>query len=417
MPIRHKRVRRDPLQPAVTDYGDSVGHMAEWTWQAWIGLIGGTAIFFAVLVPALLIQVRRYGQVSVRRLFGAAAVSVYAVALVAYTLLPLPAARANCSAGGGAVELIPAHSFADIARETAGLSLLSTLTSHATLQVVMNVALFIPFGIIARRYWSRGPLVSILLGALVSLAIEATQGTGIWGIYECAYRVADIDDVIANTAGAAIGVLVAPILLAWMPSSRALRADRGAPRRITTWRRYFGMALDSIIIQFSISLLSLCFLLPRLVAAGGRGPAGPQSVAEVIAIGAGTVVLVVVLPALIGDGASLGQRLVWIAPRWPRARASAGRRLYRAGAVAVPYIASLMAQQLPGAESGQTQTVAGIISIVGGAVVLCALATVPFTRNHRGLSFAMAGTDLRDARGEVMRGEKETASPAGRNNR
>ena len=372
--------------------------MSGWTWQAWVGLVGGTVIFFAVLGPILLVQLRRYGQMSLPRVIGAAAVSVYAVALVAYTLLPLPDERANCSTAHGALELIPGHSIGDIARETAGLSVLSTLTSHAFLQVVLNVILFIPFGAIARRYWNRGLGVSILLGALVSLLIESTQYTGIWGLYECAYRVADVDDVITNTAGAAIGARIAPIVLGWMPSARALRATRDRARPITVWRRWFGMVLDAFAVNLSITVLSLVFVVPRVLLTGATGTANDPTLPEVLSIGAGTVVLVIVLPALIGSGASLGQRLVWLAPQWPDGRGSVARRLYRGSVVALPYIATTTAAQIPDATSGLTQTIVGFLGILSFIIVTTAVVSVPFTRHRRGVSYASVGADLRDAR-------------------
>jgi glycopeptide antibiotics resistance protein len=372
--------------------------MSGWTWQAWVGLVGGTLIFFAVLGPVLLVQLRRYGQMSLPRVIGAAAVSVYAVALVAYTLLPLPDTRDNCVGAGGSLELIPGHSIGDIARETAGQSVLSTLTSHAMLQVVMNVILFIPFGAIARRYWNRSLGVSILLGALVSLLVESTQLTGIWGLYECSYRVADVDDLIANTAGAAIGALIAPIVLAWMPSSRALRATRDAARPVTVWRRWFGMILDAVAVQVSITVLSLVFVVPRVLITGATGPANDPTLPEVLSIGAGTVIVVIVLPALIGSGASLGQRLVWLAPQWRDGRGSTVRRLYRASVIALPYIAATTAGQLPETPQGPAQTVAGLVGLLSGLVVTVAVVSVPFTRNRRGLSFTTVGAELRDAR-------------------
>lgn len=371
-----------------------------WTWQAWFGLVGGSLVFFAVLVPMLLVQVRRYGRFSFRRLLGAAAVSIYAVALVAYTLLPLPDMRANCGGGVAGVELVPGHSIADILRDTQGLSLAGTLTSRATLQVVLNVALFVPAGMIARRYWNRGAGVSILLGAAVSVLIEATQLTGVWGLYECSYRVADVDDVIANTAGAALGVLLAPLLLSWMPSARSLSANRSAPRPVTVWRRWFGMILDAIAVQVSISMLSLVLLVPRLILADGRGPSAPQSVAEAVVIGAGTVVLVIVVPALVSGGASIGQRLVWLTPAWPDGRAPVARRLYRASVVALPYTVATAAPLLPGADAGITQTVVGVIGIVSTLVVVIAVVSVPFSRERRGLSLIMSGAELRDSRSE-----------------
>lgn len=384
--------------------------MTGWTWQAWLGLIGGTLVFLGVLIPMCVVQLRRYGQTSLPRLLGAAAVSIYATALMAYTLFPLPDAIANCAAGASALELIPGHSFGDIARDSAGLSPFGILTSHATLQVVMNVALFVPFGMMARRYWNRGPAVSILLGALLSLLIEATQGTGIWGMYECAYRVADVDDLIANTAGTAIGVIIAPALLTWMPSARSLRAARGAPRRVTVWRRWLGMVLDAFLAQVAISLFSFAFLLPRLIAAGGHGPGGPEGIAEVLAIGACSALLVIIFPSLLGNGASLGQRLVWLMPRWHGSKSSAARRLFRGSAVTLPYLAASTAQQLPDAASGTAQTVAGIIGIVSSVIVFCAVVSVPLTRGHRGLSLAMAGAELGDSREKPTAARSETAA-------
>jgi len=376
--------------------------MSGWTWQAWIGLVGGTAIFFAVLGPILLVQTRRYGQMSLPRVLGAAGVSIYAVALVAYTLLPLPDERANCATAHGALELVPGHSIADVARETAGFSVVSTLTSHAFLQVVLNVVLFVPFGAIARRYWSRGLGSSILLGALVSVLIEATQYTGIWGLYECAYRVADVDDVITNTLGAAVGALIAPIVLSWMPSTRVLRASRDRARPITVWRRWFAMVLDAVAVQVSITVLSLVFVVPRVLLTGATGPDNDPTLPEVLSIGAGTVILVVVLPALVGSGASLGQRLVWLQPEWPDGRGAVARRLYRASLVAVPYIATTSAGQLSGRAEGLTQTLSGAVALLSLVIVTTAVVSVPFTRQHRGLSFAVTGTGLRDARSAAV---------------
>lgn len=372
--------------------------MAGWTWQAWFGLIVGGLIFASVLVPILLVQVRRYGALSFRRLLGAAAVSVYAVALVAYTLLPMPTVRANCGAGGGGIELIPGHSVGDILRETEGLSLLGILTSRATLQVLFNVALFIPFGLIARRFWHRGPVVSILLGALVSLVIETTQFTGVWGLYECAYRVADVDDLLANTAGAAIGVLLAPVLLAWMPSARSLRATRATPRPVTVWRRWFAMILDSVAVNIAISVVALVVAVPKLLLSGGGGPSVPDDVLEALIVGVGAAVLVLVIPAIVSTGASIGQRVLWLTPDWPGERRPLARGLARAGVVGVPYIAAIVLEGLPGPMPDALQTVAGVVAIVSALVIAIAVISVPFTRGHRGLSAVLTGAELRDSR-------------------
>ncbi|WP_159700151.1 VanZ family protein [Arthrobacter sp. 18067] len=119
-------------------------------------------------------------------------------ALVAYTLLPLPdPSLLKCGPGGSTFQAIPFQFLDDIQRETSGLGVTGTLTSRATLQVVFNVVLFIP-----------------------------------WGIYDCAYRLADVDDLITNTLGALIGALIAPLVHSFMPQRRELRAARDQSRPV-----------------------------------------------------------------------------------------------------------------------------------------------------------------------------------------
>jgi len=77
-----------------------------------------------------------------------------------------------------------------------------------------NVAMFVPLGVLAvlwfgvRAWWS-----AILIGALVSGAIESAQAALL------STRVADIRDIVANTAGATIGMLLM-LLLAFLLTPR-----------------------------------------------------------------------------------------------------------------------------------------------------------------------------------------------------
>ncbi|WP_084079267.1 VanZ family protein [Demequina sp. NBRC 110057] len=77
--------------------------------------------------------------------------------------------------------------------------------STAWTNLVGNVLLFIPFGAAVAGITYGGPLRRVLfgtvLGGLLSTGIELTQ---YWG-----GRVADIDDIILNTAGAFLGALLA----------------------------------------------------------------------------------------------------------------------------------------------------------------------------------------------------------------
>jgi glycopeptide antibiotics resistance protein len=44
---------------------------------------------------------------------------------------------------------------------------------------------------------------------IISLLIEATQGTALWGAVPCRYRVADVDDLILNVIGTWLGIQIA----------------------------------------------------------------------------------------------------------------------------------------------------------------------------------------------------------------
>lgn len=74
--------------------------------------------------------------------------------------------------------------------------------------LVRNTVLFIPWGIGLRRWW--GMPWGRVLGAclVVSLSIEATQLTGVWFVYDCSFRVFDVDDSLANCLGGLLGALL-----------------------------------------------------------------------------------------------------------------------------------------------------------------------------------------------------------------
>ena len=70
-----------------------------------------------------------------------------------------------------------------------------------------NIAVFVPLGLLlAAAGWEILPTVSLGLG--ISLAIEITQYLLDWG------RTADINDLVTNTAGAALGWAIAAALRA-----------------------------------------------------------------------------------------------------------------------------------------------------------------------------------------------------------
>ncbi len=359
--------------------------MGDWVWPAYVGIIGGVLLFLAFMLPIIAIQYRMYGRFTLLRFLGAAGLSVYGVALVAYTLLPLPSPDSlRCPPGGSVFQLVPFNFVDDIQRETAGLGVTGTLTSRATLQVAFNVILFIPWGVIARRYLSWSIPISVLTGAAASGLIELTQFTGLWGLYDCAYRVGDVDDLMTNTFGALIGALLAPFLLWFMPQRKELFATRGQSRPVTVWRRWLGMAIDYAALSLLGFFLAVVYRIV-LMALGTELPASDDAFTQALVFLVPGF-MVFYLPALSGSGASLGQQAVWLKPVWPEATLS--RRLLRASITGGLYcVLSFLAGVLP----------LPVLDPFSGLVLFAAFVAAPLTRK-RGLSGVLTGAQMADAR-------------------
>ena len=131
-----------------------------------------------------------------------------------------------------------------MAHQFAGQSVATVLTSWAMLQMLLNIALFVPLGFYARRLLRLRPWPSILLGFGASLLIETTQYTGNWFLARCQYRVADVNDLLTNTLGAALGVLATNIIPRLSDSPEKLETQAGKPREVTRGRRLLALLID-----------------------------------------------------------------------------------------------------------------------------------------------------------------------------
>ena len=139
-------------------------------------------------------------------------------------------------------QLNPFQSFLDLADYAASNGLLATLTSSVLLQVVMNVVFFVPLGFFL-AYRGRHSLgATALIGLVISPAIELTQGTGLWGLAPCPYRLADVDDLLTNTAGALLGWLIGRAAIRFLPDPTPVKqSDIDPPRTI---RQTVGFFFD-----------------------------------------------------------------------------------------------------------------------------------------------------------------------------
>ncbi|WP_221859199.1 VanZ family protein [Microbacterium marinilacus] len=206
-------------------------------YPAVIAVLAGIAIAVLLFVPFVAGEYRSRGRLPLRRLLLWLGSLVYAMALWTYTLLPLPdPADIRCVAP----QLVPGQFVLDILTydvSSAG----ALLRNPAVQQVVLNVALFAPMGFLLRALWNRGVVVATSAAFATSLLIEVTQLTGIFGLYGCAYRLFDVDDLLANTVGGLLGALIARLLI--RPHGERAVA---LPDTVTAGRRLLVMLSDAI---------------------------------------------------------------------------------------------------------------------------------------------------------------------------
>ncbi|WP_431795953.1 VanZ family protein [Microbacterium enclense] len=257
-------------------------------------LLGGVVAVLA-FVPFVALSYRRRGGLSFGRSVLWAGAAVYFWAIWTYTLVPLPDNDDYRCAGRN----LRPFEFVDEIRAAVAVSG-RYLTDPAVLQVALNVLLFVPLGFFLRVLGGRGILVAGLVGLAISGIIETTQLTGVWGVFPCAYRVFDVDDLITNTAGALLGSLVA-FVVPRKHRGAAKSPDAEIPRPVTRGRRVLGILCDVLGIGLLSSGVAVALQAVLILLFDDPGRTGDLASAVGTGVGAG-VWLVVIL----GTGRSIG---------------------------------------------------------------------------------------------------------------
>lgn len=150
-------------------------------------------VIAAVGLATLVVVVRRRGQARVRlRTLGGGILAAAVVLIGATTLLPVAAGEPS------SVNVDPGATIGNYLRF--GDDLLSARN------IGLNVALFVPFGL-GLALWRRWGLGRVLpVAVVVSTLVETIQFVLPLG------RAADVDDVILNAVGAAIGALTVSLV-------------------------------------------------------------------------------------------------------------------------------------------------------------------------------------------------------------
>lgn len=135
---------------------------------------------------------------------------VLAAAFVVFlALLPLPGPDFDCATTLARPILRPFQGIGEVFRTVAETGQpWRLLTDKLFVSSIMNVVFFMLPGAALVLLIGR-TATAVASGLALSVAIEVTQLTGTFGLYDCAYRFADVTDLMTNTLGVTLGFLLA----------------------------------------------------------------------------------------------------------------------------------------------------------------------------------------------------------------
>lgn len=344
-----------------------------------IAIVIGAIVAVLLFVPFVAASYRLRGGMTLGRTIGWAALLVSFLAIWTYTILPAPAITDDYRCSTPNLDLLT--DIRDILLiQQSGTSLIA----NAALQVVvLNIIFFMPLGFLVRYLFGWGVARAALSGLVVSLAVETTQLTGIWGLYPCSYRLFSVTDLTHNTLGAVIGSLIA---LALLRRRQALVPSVAEPRPVTIGRRLLGMLSDVLVFSLVSLIAGLMVSLLRLlvIAPGSPTVTDPLETAIGIAIG-----LAVYLVPVLVTGTTIGESAVLL-------RATGGWK---------PTVLARLVRAVLGL--GGVIVLSEVIPVVGDvlslALVVAIIVTLVIDRERQGLAARAAGQRVVDARESVDR--------------
>ena len=174
--------------------------MAQYQHVVWQAMIAFPILAAVVTLPYLIYCYRKYGSVLGLRVPIIYSFILYLLCCYFLVIMPLPSREYVAKLTGPRLQLIPFAFIGDIGREAGALggdllsAVKSIIANKATYQALMNLLMFVPFGVYLHYYfgYKRRRVVIASLG--LSLFFELTQLTGLYFIYPRSYRLFDVDD-------------------------------------------------------------------------------------------------------------------------------------------------------------------------------------------------------------------------------
>jgi glycopeptide antibiotics resistance protein len=256
-------------------------------------------IVLLVMLPVAVVGYRRRGRAGGWATLVFYCFLFYMLAAVMQTVIPLPRnPEAYCATQtyASTPQLRPFYFIEVVEQRARGRwSPGAMMRNPALWSTALNVVLLLPLGFFLRYMAKSRFLAAVAIGFGVSLLFELTQLTGLWFVYPCAYRLFSVDDLILNTAGAAIGWLLAGWLSRVLPPLESERERRRYETKVTPSRRLFSLMTDAV------GFFVLTGLVLGLIILFGGSSAGQGPIVVVLA-----VMWFVIIPAI--TGSTLGKR-------------------------------------------------------------------------------------------------------------
>ncbi|SKA89931.1 VanZ family protein [Sporosarcina newyorkensis] len=276
-----------------------------------IFIAGVVFVFLAVLLtlPFSIFQYRKYGYFSFWKTALLVSFIFYSLSAYFLVIFPMPFSFQNCGevpSGKILVQTRPFQFIRDIQREVnfhwIVPSTYANLLSAPSFYVrFFNVLLLFPLGVYIRYFFKNREKwqYAALMGLGVSLFFEITQRTAVFDLFACPYRVFDVDDLLANTAGAVLGFLIAPLFLMFIPSKDAL--DRQEQFYDGQQQATFGAQLFEVLLNVMVAKLLANLISPLFAPTSTLGKALIFAVAFYF--------LIVILPA-VWRGQTIGGKII-----------------------------------------------------------------------------------------------------------
>ena len=174
---------------------------------SWLVGFTGLAALYALLATSLgLALARRAGWVHSWR---SAPFWLSTLFFVFLTQHPFPdPLRLDCPVASAVPQLRPFlfwNSGVTLYRTGAGVA--EWLGNKTIMATAMNFVVCAVIGATLTRHTSRIPR-ALMFGSALTIAVEMTQLTGLWGLYPCAYRQFNVDDIMLNFLGVIFGFVI-----------------------------------------------------------------------------------------------------------------------------------------------------------------------------------------------------------------